>query len=115
RVAELEPAAALLAHALDLDATNVTAQYRLGLIAMLNRDYETAVAHLEIAHQRDPNHRGITKNLGYSYIWLGDLAQARTLLANICEVEQEMGVYVWWWRQQGRPDLSGRAAQMREP
>ncbi|MCA9974262.1 MAG: O-antigen ligase family protein [Anaerolineales bacterium] len=112
---ELAPVAAQLANVLDLDADNVAAQYRLGLIAMLERDYETAVSHLEIAHELDPGHRGITKNLGYCYVWLGEFDKARLLLANISETQQEMSAYEWWWQQQGRPDLAERAAQMSQP
>ena len=79
---------------------------------MLNRDYETAVFHLEAAHQIDPDHRGIEKNLGYSYVWLGEYDKAMPLLADIPETYQEMDEYSRWWLQQERPDLANRAAEM---
>lgn len=108
----LEPAAAQLAQAAQADPTNVTAQYRLGLLAMLAREYETAVIHLEAAHQAAPHHRGVTKNLGYSYVWLGDFTRAATLLSDIPETGAEMAAYAAWWQHQGRPDLAAQAAVM---
>lgn len=112
QVRDRAAAAAQLTEALQRDPNNTTAQYRLGLIAMTKRDYETAVSHLEMAHHLDPKHRGITKNLGYSYVWLGDLDKAATLLADIAETHEEMDAYSWWWQQQGRTDLSDWAMQM---
>jgi len=111
-VAALEPAASYFEQALTIDPLNRTAHHRLGLIAMLNRDYETAVFHLEAAHQIDPDHRGIVKNLGYSYVWLGEYDKAMLLLADIQESYQEMDEYSRWWQLQERPDLANRAAEM---
>ncbi|MCA9968841.1 MAG: O-antigen ligase family protein, partial [Anaerolineales bacterium] len=111
--AALAPAAELLAAAADADAGNVTAQYRLGLVALEARMFETAVFHLEQAHAAAPTHRGVTKTLGYSYVWLGELDQARQTLAGVAETADEMAVYAWWWEQQGRPDLAAQAAAMR--
>ena len=39
---------------------------RLGLIAMLKRDYPSAVAHLEVAYNRAPDHPGLVKSLAYA-------------------------------------------------
>ena len=97
---------------LEGEADNRTAHHRLGLIAMSAQDFETAVDHLEAAHQRDPGHRGIQKSLGYSYVWHSDLEKAQTLLIKIPEAKQEMDAYSWWWRQQGREDLAVQAVQM---
>jgi tetratricopeptide (TPR) repeat protein len=113
-VALLAPSAELFREALVFNPNNVTAHYRLGLIAMLRRDYETAVNHLSKAYMIDPNNRGVLKSLGFSYAWTGDFDQAFIYLRRIREAEQEMNVYVTWWDTQGRPDLSEYAATMEE-
>jgi tetratricopeptide (TPR) repeat protein len=109
QVAALSPAEGLFQKALQLNPNNRTAHHRLGLIAMLNRDFPTALAHLEKAYGLDPSHRGIRKSLGYTYIWAGHPEQAAALLATIPEAQQELSVYVWWWTTQSRPDLAAQA------
>jgi len=108
----LEPAESTLQTALKYDPRNATANYRLGLISMLRRDFRSAAASLEAAHQETPNHRGIIKNLGYCYVWLGDIDKAQKLLDQIPEAQHEMQVYIWWWGTQDRPDLSENASRM---
>ena len=98
--------------AFQYDPNNATANYHLGLISMLHQDFESASAYLETAYERFPGHRGIIKNLGYSYVWLGEMDKAETLLAQIPEAQHELEVYVWWWDLQGRQDLSRNAFQM---
>ncbi len=108
----LEPAAITLQNALALNPTDRTANHRLGLIAMLKRDYNSAVNHLEIAHQQDPTHLGINKALGYSYLWQGDYNNALVLLSHFPEVSYELTNYISWWRRNGRDDLAQYAAEM---
>ncbi|MEW6400959.1 MAG: O-antigen ligase family protein [Chloroflexota bacterium] len=109
-VPRLEVAEITLHSALRYDPDNETASYRLGLISMLRGDFGTAAANLETAYQQAPNHRGIIKNLGYCYVWLGEIDKAQELLDRIPEAQSEMSVYVWWWRTQDRPDLSDNAS-----
>jgi len=111
-VEALMPAAAYFERALTFDPNNRTANHRLGLIAMLERDYDTAVSYLETAYQADSDHRGIIKNLGYSYVWQGEFDKAMPLLAEIDESNQEIDEYSRWWGQQERSDLAYRAATM---
>lgn len=111
-VPRLETAEITLQAALQYDYLNPTANYRLGLISMLRRDYKSAAANLEAAYQETPNHRGIIKNLGYTYVWLGDIDKAQKLLDQIPEAQNEMKVYIWWWDTQGRTDLSENASRM---
>ena len=110
--AALAPLQAQFTAAAQADPGNVTAQYRLGLLAMGRWEWETAVFHLQIAHQAAPTHRGVRKNLGYSAVWSGNFEQAASLLADIPETQAEMAAYVHWWQQQGRPDLAEQAAIM---
>jgi tetratricopeptide (TPR) repeat protein len=113
-VALLAPAEALFNKALTYNPNNATAHYRLGLISMLRRDYQTAITHLDTAYQIQPNNRGVIKSLGYSYTWVGDFDHAYINLRRFREAPQEMAIYVNWWRTQGRPDLSEYAAVMEE-
>ena len=108
---ELEPINSTLHSALDADSTNRTANHRLGLIAMLRGDFPSAVAYLENAHSAALNHRGIIKSLGYCYVWLGETEKAQLLLRNISESKHELVVYVGWWGERGRPDLSDNVSQ----
>ena len=102
----------LFKQAIKVNPTNHTANYRLGLIAMHDGDYSTAVPYLSKAYAVDPDHRGIIKNLGYSEVWTGDIEQAVQLLKSIPETEQEMEIYSWWWHTKGRDDLANQAILM---
>lgn len=111
-VASLKPSAVFFEQALVLNPLNRTAHHRLGLIALLERDYETAVSHLNTAYQINSAHRGITKSYGYALIWRGQLAESAVILVTIPEARQEMNNYTRWWQQNGRADLSTHASQM---
>lgn len=95
--------------ALTIDPLNETAQYRLGLLATLQRDFPAAVQHLAQAHRTDSQHRGVLKALAYAYVWMGDEPQAVPLLKALPEAASEMQVYTWWWGVHGRADLAQRA------
>ena len=107
-------AEALFLKAITQNPANPNAHYRLGLIAMVKRDFPTAVDHLERAHRGDPYHRGIIKAMGLSYLWNGEVNKAQTLLSRIPEARQEVGVYSWWWGEQNRNDLVAYAEQYLE-
>lgn len=111
-VSQLQPADASLLSSLKSDSKNLTANYRLGLLLMLNRDFRSAATHLETAHLQAPAHRGVTKALGYCYTWLGELDKAQLLLADIPETKDELDAYAWWWKSQDRADLSEMAYTM---
>lgn len=102
----------LFTRALHYNPWNRTANHRLGLIAMLRRDFPLAVSYLKAAYQADQNHRGIWKALGYSYVWTGQFDQAIALLTHIPEARQELEIYPWWWRTQGQDILASRAETM---
>ena len=106
------PATVHFERALVIHSQNRTANHRLGLIAMVERAYETAVPHLEQAHQQTKAYRGIVKNLGYSYVWLGQYDDAQETLATISEARAEMNIYNSWWERQNRPDLAAKAGEM---
>jgi hypothetical protein len=110
-VPQLEIADTSFRSAIQYYPYNQTANYRLGLISMLRQDFRSAVINLEIAYQGSPEHRGIIKNLGYCYVWLGDMDKASELLRMIPEAQTELDAYTWWWNTQGRQDLSKNATQ----
>jgi O-antigen ligase len=101
-----------LLSALQLDPDNRTANHRLGMITMLRGDHEAATRYLEVARDLAPQHRGIIKALGYSYVWLGDFEKAKNLLLEVPEAGHELEIYIWWWETQGRQDLSANAYQL---
>lgn len=109
-IPKLDVAESTFHSSLQFDPTNRTANHRLGMIAMYRMDFEAAESYLEVAHMQAPNHRGVVKSLGYSYLWSGDFQKAQLLLAQIPEVEQELNVYKWWWSSRGRNDLSDMAS-----
>jgi O-antigen ligase/polysaccharide polymerase Wzy-like membrane protein/tetratricopeptide repeat protein len=108
---DLSAAEASFDQALKLNPRNRTAHYRLGLIAMRDGDYTSAAAHFEAVYQLDKGDRGVNKALGYTYVWMGELDRATSLLIGIPEAREEMNDYAWWWETQGRGDLAARAAQ----
>lgn len=112
--AEFSPAKALFNQALRFAPNNITANYRLGLIAAKQGNETEAVILWSQANQAAPSHRGVRKVLGYAYVWQGRLDEAARLLNDIPEARNEMDTYSWWWGTQGRDDLAAQAAAMAE-
>jgi len=98
--------------ALAINPRQRTANHRMGLITMDRGDYVSAIKYLETAHQVDPTHPGIRKELGYAYVWSGDFESAYLLISNLPEAASEMEGYRMWWHQQGNISLSANADQM---
>jgi len=113
-ITQLGQADASLRTALELDPLNRTAGHRLGLISMLRRDFSSAVVYLNIAHNESPRHRGIVKSLGFSYAWLGETDNAVSSLKEIPEAKNELDAYYFWWKEQGRSDLSTNAIKLHQ-
>jgi hypothetical protein len=40
------------------------------------------------------------------------MEKALFFLDKIPEAKEELGIYVWWWGMQGRPDLAQKASTM---
>ena len=108
----LQGAENLFQQSLYLNPQQHSAQYYMGLVDMLDRDYDSAVRRLEVAYAQDPEHFGVRKALGYSYAWSGNVERGRELLDDLPFVSQELGAYVGWWRRQGRDDLAETAAEL---
>lgn len=108
----LGEAQGLFHRSLSLDPENSTARHRLGLIAMMRRDYSTAVTHLSIARAAAPGHDGIRKTLGYSYLWAGQPNEALEHLQELSGIRGEIRAYSGWWRRRDRQDLAELAHTM---
>ena len=111
-VSRLNNASASFHSSLWFDPDNRTANQGLGIIFMLSQDFESASSYLETARLKAPDHRGIIKSLGYCYVWLGDIEKATSFLSQVPEANEELNAYVWWWKMQGRDDLSEKAFNM---
>lgn len=108
---DLDYPRSILMKALRVDPQSVTARYRLGLIALDRRQFSEAADFMAPAIVEHSDHRGLTKALGYAFVWEGKLAEATPLLEKIPEASTELGVYAWWWGTQDRPDLSEYASR----
>jgi O-antigen ligase len=104
------PAETYFRRALAYQPDNRTAHHRLGLISLMNLDFLAASDHLLKAYQKDSADRGVIKNLGYSYLWLGEIDKAQVFLTKIPEAKDELDAYVWWWGEHGQPDLADHAS-----
>ncbi|MBE9475312.1 MAG: hypothetical protein IMY85_10520 [Chloroflexi bacterium] len=102
----------LFKRALAFNPYERTALHRSGLIAMQSRDFNTAQIDLERAIYIDPDHRGIRKSLGYTYVWDSNLENAELMLQGINEARIEMEIYSWWWDENNRRDLATQASEM---
>lgn len=104
----------ILLNAIAGDPDQRTANHCLGRIALQDGEYQEAAQFLLTAHEKDPNHNGIRKQLGYTYVWLGDYDQAYALIRTIPEAEIEMANYATWWLHRGNQNLANHAALMFE-
>jgi hypothetical protein len=101
-----------LERALMLDAENRTALHRLGLLGLRKGDFIAAAGSLEKAAALDPEHLGIAKALGYTYVWLGEFEKAGTILENFPAAKNELQGYAAYWLEQERADLASNAHNM---
>ena len=104
----------VLTRAISIQPDNVSANFRLGLMAMDDLDFAQAREFLTTAWDGAPDHRGVRKALGYDLTWLEEFDAARPLLERIPEAPAELDVYAWWWGTQNRDDLAFSAARMSE-
>ena len=113
-VPKLRSATSSLQTSLELNADNLTANYRLGLIHILSRDFPAAETALSHAYNLAPHHRGVIKSYGYALLWQGKLDEAYRLLGPLPEIPNELDAYYSWWQEQGRPELADLAYALRQ-
>ena len=83
--------------------------YKLGLINLEKKEFSLAVKRLVVAHQNNPQHPGIKKNLGFAYLWNNDIDNAKQILAEVPNAKEELFAYIWWWEGLNEPELSKNA------
>jgi tetratricopeptide (TPR) repeat protein len=92
-----------------------TANRRLGMIALENRQFDVAVTRLQIAAVQEPHNQATLKALGLAYLWTGQLDQAEEQLRQLdsqYEIVEELGNWQNWWLRQGFENLSDYAVVM---
>ena len=73
---------------------------------------DRAIADFSEAIRLDPASSNVFYYRGVAWSGKGDRALA--LLAQFHEAGHELDVYQWWWRTQGREDLSEQAKRLRQ-
>jgi putative inorganic carbon (HCO3(-)) transporter len=113
RQQKLDQASDYYQQALDRNARQPAAHWRLGLMALNDDRFPQAIEHLEIARAAMPGHRGAHKALGYAYLWNGQIEQAQEQLGTLDEVPQELDTWIWWRGEQGQDQLAAYAQELR--
>lgn len=108
--AVLQASLARLQQAQQADDGNGVVWHRLGYGSWLRHDFASAQTELTQGLWRQPYNRGAIKLLAYTAVWQADWSTAVPLLQQLPEAPAELEAYAGWWPQQGRPDLSERAA-----
>ena len=109
----LAPALAHFEAALALDATNATANRRLGQIELSLGQYEAARRHLEAAYASAPGQRATVQLLGESYAIDSQLDRAAGLWRTVDLGQGQISLRIWWYdhiEETGRAALLGQAA-----
>jgi predicted Zn-dependent protease len=100
--------------ALALDPANVTANRRLGQIALANEDFTTARSYLEAAYRAAPGQRATRQLLGELEALEGDPAGAAALWAGIDLGAGQLQGREWWYGYLGQPQRADALRQAEE-
>ena len=115
REAERSLAAASFERALSANPKQATANRRLGIMALEDHQFDSAISYLERAYTQEPHNQAALKALGYAYVWAGRLDRAELLFKQIDfqrRLIDELHYWRWWWGTQERQDLSSYANEM---
>jgi putative inorganic carbon (hco3(-)) transporter len=99
---------------LQIDAESRAVLKERGMLALAipDNDFDMAIRMLEPALRYSPADQSVRKALGYAYIWQGRVDEGVALLKGIertGEIEGELQVWPYAWRDRGRPDLAAQA------
>ena len=103
---DLAPAVARYTAALALDPGNVTAQRRLGQIALARGEYGAARAYFEAAFRAAPAQRAVRLLLGESYAVAGDPAGAAALWRTVDTAQGQLDGRRWWHEHLGEGQIA---------
>jgi cytochrome c-type biogenesis protein CcmH/NrfG len=109
----LEGAIARYAVALELDPRNVTANRRLGQIALSRGDLEAAERYLAEAYRLAPQERATRLLLGEVLALKGEAQQAADLWRTVDTAAGELDAREWWINQVGTPQQQAAFAAAR--
>ncbi len=104
-------------HGLRIAPDSPMIQKRLGMLALDLGDYPRAINALKRAQTLFASDQATCKALGMAYVWNGEPERGAEILAHLDyadEVREELGIWVYAWRDRGRDDLAAyaqRAAQ----
>ncbi len=110
-----ELAAASFERALKTNPVQATANRRLGIMALEDHNFDSAIGYLERAYAQEPRNQATLKSLGYAYLWTGRLDQAELLFKQVDfqrRLVDELHYWRWWWGTQDRQELSSYANEM---
>jgi predicted Zn-dependent protease len=108
----LAPAIVWYQSALATDATNATANRRLGQIALSLGQYDAAQVYLAAAFAAAPNQRATRQMLGECYAMAGEIEQAAQLWRTMDIGQGQLMVRQWWYGDfLGEWERAGRIAQ----
>lgn len=99
--AALVPAIAQYRAALALDPANVTANWRLGQIALAQGDYGAAWGYLTTAHTYAPDQRPVRQLLGELYALDGQHEMAVELWTPLDLAQDQLQLRYWWYMSIG--------------
>jgi len=98
--------------ALMLNARDVPALRRLGLLDLSTERYADAARHLREAWREDPEHLTTRKALGLAAVWTGDLDLAARLLQQPPGMAAELNTWSNWRASRGERALAIAAARV---
>lgn len=97
---------------LNQQPSNRTANQRIGFLELDNRDYPSAIRHLEAARIASPDHPGIRKALGLAYTFEGSPENAVQLLGDIPRIVDELNYWGWYFNTNGSVKIARNAYQV---
>lgn len=107
---DLSPAVDHFEAALEADATNVTANRRLGQIELSRGDYAAARGHLAAAFRAGPERQTTRRLLGESLAALGDVCGAAHLWREGRVPAEELAERLTWYTEAGPPEIAAQLA-----
>jgi len=99
---------------LDIAQTNPSssAEYRLGIHFLRERQFEEAEKFLKSAYELHPNHSGYRENFAFNLVWLGDLEEAKSIGMETPKFVDKLSAFANWWKLIGENELSERAQKI---
>jgi hypothetical protein len=103
--------------AINIQPDQVVAHRRLGMMALNNQDFDTAITHLEVAYPQEPTNQATVQALGLSYLWTGQLDKAEQTLRQLDRVEElakDLPNRQKRWEKDGYSDIAAYTGEMAE-